>query len=216
LSSLIEIIKNTVEYKNIGLNVITISFLATILITSFQIRAAIKQNRKIKKNESSESWTITLFAYLCFYYLSFIFYGFSENSITLFLSGLPGFLYIPIMIRVWKYKKKSWPDVLASLFLSLIIPLMIISDDRGVLLIIMFGIGAVAMLAQTYQMIKSNDFKDVEPEFLISFFVSSLFWLIYASAIGDELVQFSSGLTLVFLFFFIILYYRWYKKRPAS
>ncbi|MCX6797698.1 MAG: hypothetical protein NTX66_00550 [Candidatus Falkowbacteria bacterium] len=211
--SLFEIIKSTIEYKNIGWNVITLSFLATIPLTMFQIRAAIKQNRIIWKSKSSESWTLTLFAYLCFYFLSFIFYGLNLGSIAFFLSGLPGFFYIPIMIGVWKYKKRSSMDCLASVSLSLIIPLMAFSNSKGLFMLIMFGVGAMAMITQAYKMIRNDNYKDVEPEFLISFLVSSVFWLIYSISTTAWAIVISSSLSLLFLSVMLVLYFRWHKKR---
>lgn len=216
MSSIFEI-TNTIEYKNFGWNTITFCFFSILLIVVYQIRAAIRQKKKIKKNSLDKDSTLLLspFVYCCLYFLIFIFYGSNRNSLALFLSSLPGPFYIPIIIFVWKYRKKSWLDVLASFTLPLIIPLMAVSNNKEVLLIVMFGIGAIAMLIQAYEMIRTNDFKDVEPNLLLSFLISSIFWFIYSIATNDQPVQFSSGSALIFLLLFLTLYYRWYKKRPV-
>lgn len=208
MSLFIETFKNFFEFKNFGVNLITLAFLATIIISSYQIRATLKQNRKIKHRDSAESWTIALFAYLCFYYLSYIFYGLHNHSLTYLISGLPGLFYIPIMAGIWKRKKIPKLDILASTVLFLIIPLMIYSNYKGILLLLMFGIGATSMIAQTYRMIKFNDFSHIEPSFLISFVTSSTFWLLYSVSIRDPNVQISSGLSLAFLTLILIFYYR--------
>jgi len=216
LETLFEMINNTIELKNFGLNAVTISFIATLAITTLQIIAAIKQNQRIRKNRSGEAWTLSLFAYLSFYFLSFLFYGISRNSLALFLSGIPGFFYIPILINIWIYQENSKFDRISSILLFFVVPLIAISQYKGLIILLIFGLGAIAMLIQTYKMVKNKDYKDVEPVFLISFFVSSLFWFIYSTAINDRAVQTSSGLSLIFLIVLLSLYYQWKHKRSAK
>lgn len=216
MAQLFEIINNTVEFQNFGFNAITISFIATLAITILQIIAAIKQNKRIRINRSGENWTLTLFAYLSFYFLSFIFYGISRNSLALFLSGIPGFFYIPILVNIWIYKENSKFDRISSILLFFTVPFIAISQYKGMAILFVFGLGATSMLIQTYKMIKEKDYKDVEPMFLVSFFVSSLFWFIYSTAINDRVVQISSGLSLIFLVLLLSLYYQWKHKRPIT
>jgi len=216
LPSILEIINNTVEFKNFGFNAVTTSFIATLVITMLQIIAAIKQKRKIKLNQYKNNWTLTLFAYLSFYFLAFIFYGISRNSIALFLSGIPGFFYIPILIHIWLYKENSKLDRICSILLFFMIPFIAISQYKGLVILFIFSLGAASMLMQTYKMIKAKDYKDVEPAFLFSFFISSLFWFIYSTAINDRVVQVSSGLSLVFLGFLVNIYYQWKHKRSIK
>lgn len=211
---LFEILKKTVEFQNIGWNAISLSFVATTLLSALQIIAAWQQNKLIKKRRSSKSWTVTMFAYLCFYCLTFIFYGAHRNSLALVFSGIPGLFYIPIIINVWKYKQISKTDIMASFILFLFLPFMIWSEQKGLVHLLMFAIGAMSMLLQAYKMIKNNNYGDVDPLFLFSFFISSLFWFIYALAIKDQAVQASSGLSAVFVTIMSVLYYNWRKKRP--
>lgn len=216
MSSILEIINNTVEFKNFGFNAVTTSFITTLVITMLQIIAAIKQKKKIKLNQYKNNWTLTLFAYLSFYFLAFIFYGISRNSLALFLSGIPGFFYIPILIHIWVYKENSKLDRICSIALFFMIPFIAISQYKGLVILFIFSLGAASMLMQTYKMIKAKDYKDVEPAFLFSFFISSLFWFIYATAINDQVVQVSSGLSLVFLGFLVSIYYQWKNKRSIK
>lgn len=96
------------------------------------------------------------------------------------------------------------------------IPFIAISQYKGLVILVIFSLGAASMLIQTYKMIKAKDYKDVEPAFLFSFFISSLFWFIYSTAINDRVVQVSSGLSLVFLGFLVNLYYQWKNKRSIK
>lgn len=214
--SIFKTLDQIIEVRDFGFNAITISFLAIAIISILQIRAAIKQNQKIRINKSGESWNLTLFAYLAAYFIAFIFYGVSRHSLALFLSGLPGFFYFPIMINIWKYKKNSKLDKISALVLFAIIPLIAGTNHKGAAILIMFAIGAVAMLLQAYKMIKGDNYNDVEPAFLFSFLISSIFWLIYSISTDDRIVIISSSLTSIFILFLLIFYHRWLRKKRSA
>lgn len=212
MSAIFEIIRSSIEYKNFGANTITASFLATIFLSCFQIRAAIKQNRIIWRNEASNLWTLTVCAYFFFYFLSFIAYGINQKSAAYFFSGLPGLFYIPIIVGIFKFKKIKITDYIASLVLLIIAILMLEFENKGIFVLILFGIGAASLLILGYQMVRKNEYREIEPELLISFFVSAAFWLTYSISIGDRVVLTSSGISMLFTSVGLILYYRWKRK----
>lgn len=102
---MVDFLRSTVEWKNWGMNLLTASALGTLVLTAIQSWSFAKQARAIWTNKNGDSVSVTMFGYLQFYLVSFVFYGIAMKSIAMMANGLLFICIIPIMFGLCKYKK---------------------------------------------------------------------------------------------------------------
>ena len=68
---MIDFLRSTVEWKNWGMNVLTISALGTLVLTVVQARSFAKQAKAIWNSGKGDSVSVTMFGYLQFYLVAF-------------------------------------------------------------------------------------------------------------------------------------------------
>ncbi len=202
--------ENFVEIENFGFNSLTITALMTMLFTIFQGYGVIVQNKMIWQKKSVESLSATLFFLYCFYFISFFFYGLEKRSIAMSFNGLLALPYIPIVIGFLKFRKLSWKEKISLLLTMAVVPLMIIIPNKDIFLLILLMISLVILGTQPFEMIKTKKRGAVEIKFILIFSTTSIFWLIYAIAIGNWVLTIFNSSALV-IYAVIIYLYRRYK-----
>src|SRR4030043_255058 len=97
--------KEFMEVRNFGWNLMTFSFVTTLFFTLLQAYALIKQNQRILKTRSGESVSFIFFSYYGFSALAVIVYGLHKGSLALVINGLIGFLAMLVIINLLRFKK---------------------------------------------------------------------------------------------------------------
>ncbi|MFZ4632381.1 MAG: hypothetical protein ACOYL8_04255 [Patescibacteria group bacterium] len=188
-AEIIEIFKNVVEYKNFGLNALTISAIATILFSILQAYGILKQNQAIREKESGESISTLFFFYNFFYFFIFFIYGISEKSLAMSINGALSFLYIPILSALRRFKGFTKGEVITALLMSLVVPAVIIYEEKHQLLFLFSCFSVVAIVKQFKEISKEVGFGALSVKYIWMFFITSIFWCIYFAATNNWLLE---------------------------
>jgi uncharacterized protein with PQ loop repeat len=211
-----DILKNCVEYQNFGFNTLTISALATIFFSFFQGYGAIAQSKKIWHEESGETITVLFFVSNFWYFMSFFIYGIYQDSIAITLNGAVGFLYIPILMGLKKFKGFAISETIFSLLGFLVIPAMILVGQKNIVLTAMILMVAPFTIIQFYEFIKSRSLGAFSIKYVIIFFTTSAFWLIYSIAILKWPLIILNGATTTIYLVVIFLNHKFKKRKGVK
>lgn len=213
---MLEILKNSIEYQNFGLNALSISAIATICFSIMQGYGAIAQNNKIWREKSGETIKILFFVYNFWYFFSFFIYGIAQNSIAITFNGAIGFLYIPILIGLHKFKGFSRKEVILSLLGFLVVPAMIFIPQKNYVLLVIVILICPITIEQFIEFIRNRGLGAFSIKYVIIFFSTSAFWLIYSIAILKwPLIILNAGTTTIYLVV-IYLNYKFEKQRRET
>lgn len=213
---MIEFLKNTVEYRQWGMNALTISFLFTLIFTGFQWWSYEWQKIKIVRNKSGEGVSVILFAYWIAYLTSLIVYGTYKSSLAMLVNG---FLYIPcifILIELWKYKGFAVLDIIAILCFAGMPVVMFVGENKDtIFLMFLFGILA-PMLKQVYEILDSKDASDLDPRSMIVFMATNVFWFIYALKINHFALRVFNPISFLIFAIMLMLWKKYGKKNEYN
>jgi len=209
----VEFFRNTVEYQNFGFNALTISSLATVIFTLFQGWGFWKQNQSIWKERSGKSVSVNFFSYCCFYFFTFIIYGAYKHGLAMMFNGCLGFVVLPILIGLGKYKGFTRSNVMLILVFGMMIPAMIFTSEKDSLFtMLLFGI-LFSAITQPYEIWKTKNAGAVDPRLSITFIVNGVFWFVYALSIGNRPLAIFQPIAVVF---FSVTLALWKKYQPAK
>jgi len=196
-----EFIKNSAEYIGWGFNSPTITALITAFLTLVQGYGVWAQARGIWKKKNADSVSEPLFAYSAFYFFAFIIYSIFAGRLAMLFNGLLGFLYIPIIIGICKFKRiKTWEWIFTAILPAMIFLMYFVSDKDTLLFIFLIGslFGAVMQVWEVFDKKRRGNFNLT---FLLVFLITNVFWLIYGVVISNwEFEIFNSASIAVFLF----------------
>ncbi len=206
---------NFIEVHNFGWNTLTITASITVLFTLFQGYGVVSQNRKIWRYQSAESLSAIMFFLYLFYFSAFFAYGLHKNSLVMVLNGLLAIPYIPVVLGIIKYKKlKAW-ELISLPIIALVVPIMIITAQKDLLLFILLMVSLVVLTTQPMEMFKTKTRGAVDIKFILIFSVTSLFWLVYSLIISNwPLIVFNALAQIVYALI-IILYWQ-YRTRALK
>jgi len=200
-----------VEIKNWGFNTLIITSLLTLICTLIQGFGIVKQAGHIWREKSVKSISAPLFFLYFFFFFAFIFYGLEKHSLTMTISGLLAVLYFPIIIGLIKFKKLNLFEIISLILSASIVPVMIMVKDKDLFLLFLSFLSLLVLGTQPWKMLKEKSRGVVDITYVIIFMLSSLFWLGYAIAASNWVLQaFNSGSLLIYIF--IIYLYRKYKN----
>ncbi|TAL49437.1 hypothetical protein EPN83_00825 [Patescibacteria group bacterium] len=208
-------LRESVEWRNWDLNVVTISFIATVFFTILSGWSLVKQKNTIQQMESGKAVSVPLFSYLCSLFFTFLYYGIVTNSIAPVINGLLGILYLQVLFGLWRHKGFSKNERRLVKILPLIPLGMIILPWKDTLMTAAFAGGLLAVAHQLYELWQARDPGAVDINYVSVFFVSTLFWTIYAYAAGNVPLQIINPPTLVVLTAIILLWFRYRRLRPT-
>jgi uncharacterized protein with PQ loop repeat len=203
-----EIIRNTVEYRNWGLNTATFSFFATIVFTFLQLWSIQQQKNTIRRKRSGKSVSVTLFSYAMFYCFASFLYGLFKYSIAMSLVGLLCIQYGSVLYDLFRCKGFSRNDKIVFWLFSLMGPMVCIlkGSSRDIfILAVMFG-GIVPFSLQAWEVKKERNFGSVDPRFVFVLLLSSIFWFIYGAANGIWVLVVFNPPVIAILAFMLFLY----------
>jgi len=172
------------ELEGFGFNPLTLIFLITIFFIILQVIALIKQNQKIIKHKSGDSVSFTLFSFWGFAGIALIFYGLYKSSLAFTVSGFIGFLNLLISINLIRFKRITLKEKLVGASFIMVVPLMIFSNQKDVLVLIFGLIIQLFMIIQIIQLWKSPNSGAIHPNQAVVSIFSGSFWLIYSTVMN--------------------------------
>jgi len=209
LTEVVHFFKNTVEWQGWGYNALTISFIATAVFTVLEGWGFLMQNRSIWRNKSGESISVSLFIYFGCLFMTVILYGYYIRSMAAIFNGMLGFLHLPILFGLWKYKGFTKLEKAASCLFPLMIPAMIFLPWKDLLMIsLLFGT-IIPLVMQLYEMWRAKSAGVLNARFVAILIISTAFWVVYAFAIQNWVMEVIYPLTLVILVLIFALRFRY-------
>lgn len=204
-----------VEIKNFGINMLTFSFLATMVFTALQAVAFLKQNKRIVETKSSQSVSFSFYSFFGFSALAVTIFGLTNQSLALSINGLLGFLSIVIAINILRFKKISKKEKVIGLISILALPVMIFSPDRNIIFLILGMIIGVTIGIQVIEIWKNKSSGSYHPAQIFVSLASCSFWLIYSIIMNIWAMEVTNS---IFLFFWLLLLFSYLKfknKKPS-
>ncbi len=197
-----------VELQNFGFNMLTLTFLATLIFTISQGIALIRQNKMIVKNRSGESVNFIFFSYYGFSALAVIIYGLGKNSLALTINGFLGFIALAIIVNLLRFKPISLKEKIVGLGSAIVLPLIIFVPQRDLLFLIFGSIIGLTLLAQILEIWRNKSSGSVHPDQIIVSVISGVFWLIYAIILDIWPMEIINSLGLIL---WVLLYFSYWK-----
>jgi uncharacterized protein with PQ loop repeat len=206
---------STSELKHWGCNALTISFLVTICFDVLMGWSLVKQFRTIGRLRTGESVSALYFANMSGVFLVFLTYGILTDSLGATLNGALGVFAVAILYRLKSYRPYSKMEKLLICAVPVAVTFMIVTSHRELFATTIFVGALLPSLHQAQVMYRNRSAGAVEPCFLLVFMASSIFWTIYAFAIGDAVLRITCPIGLSIQFVTIALWLA-YRGRPIA
>jgi len=201
-----------VELNHLGWNALTIGFIGTLIFSFAEGWGVWQQNKAIWKNKSGESVSVIWFTYFTALFGIVFIYGLSTKSIALAFNGfLLTPLYIPLVVGLWKFKGFTKVEKICSAcFLAAVIACVLVPYKDWFFLI--FTVGNIFFsFTQPYEIWKNKSSGVVEIKLLVVFLASTIFWVTYAYASHDWVLEIITPCYLVIISLTTILWFKYRK-----
>lgn len=205
-----------IELQNFGVNLLTFTFIITLIFTGASAYTLFKQNQKIVKSRSGESVSFIFFSYYAFSALAVIIYGLAKHSLALAINGVVGFIALAIIINLWRFKKISLKEKIIGLSSSLTVPVIILSDEKDLLFILFGVIIGLAMLEQITEIWTNKSSGSVYLGQIIVSLSSTSFWLIYAIVINLWSMEIVNSIGVLLWLMLLFSYLKFKPKKITS
>jgi len=196
------------------MNMLTISFVATMIFTVLQAIAFIKQNQRILKTKSGQSVSFSFYSFFGFSALAVSVFGLTNKSLALSINGLLGILSLMIVINLLRFKKITNKEKIIGLFSVLALPTMIFSPNRDIVFLILGLIIGVTLGIQIFEIWKNKSSGSYHPSQVFVSISSCSFWLIYSIIVNIWAMQITNSLFL-FLWIALLLSYLKFKNKEV-
>jgi len=198
--------KEFVEIQHWGWNPIIITSFLTMCFTILQGYGVIKQGQKIWTTKSGKSVSTFPFFFSCFYFFAFLSYGLGKMSLAIIFNGLLGFLYLPVIIGLIKFKKFKLYEKIILPATALVIPAMIITTKKDSFLFILLMIIIITVIAQALEIRREKSRGSVEIRFIIILLLTNIFWLTYSIIMDNWPLKIFNSLAIIVYLWGIYLY----------
>lgn len=200
------------EIEGFGINILTLSFMATMIFTILQAIAFWKQNRKIVKTKSGQSVSFTFYSFFGFSALSIVIYGLTNQSLALSINGLLGIISLVIAINLLRFKKITSKEKAIGFISMLAVPIMILSPNRDVVFLSLGLIIGLTLVTQIVEIWKNKSSGSYHPTQIFVSITSCSFWLIYSIIMKIWAMEITNSLFL-FLWFILLFSYLKFRKK---
>lgn len=209
---------NWVEFKQWGWNALTISFIATVVVTLVETWGIYQQAKTIWQNpeKRGESVSIGLFTYLTAMFTVSAIYGASKNTLAMLFTGIIlGASHIPVIVGLWKFKRFSrWEKFLGLLSIEIVIGAFFVTDLDIYFLTINVGT-AFFLLLQPYEIWKNKNSGIIEIKLLAVYDIGTFFWVIYSFAMEKWVLKILNLTAFAILILTTVLWFK-YRKPPVK
>lgn len=201
-----------IEIEAFGINILSLSFVATLLFTLFQGIAFIKQNKKILKTKSSKSVSFSFYSFFGFSALAVTIYGLYNQSLALSINGLLGFISLVIAINIIKFRKLAKGELRIGLISAIAIPLMIIVPQKDFIFLGLGLIIAKTLMMQILEIWKNKSSGAYHSGQIFVSITSCSFWLIYSIIVKIWPMMIINTLFLLLWFLLLFSYFKFKEK----
>ncbi len=192
------------EVSGFGINMLTLSFVATMTFTVLQSIAFLKQNRRIIKTKSGQSVSFSFYSFFSFSALAVTLFGLTNQSLALSINGLLGILSLIITINLLRFKKITKKETIMGSISMLALPSMIFSPNRDIVFLVLGLIIGVTIGIQIVEIWRNKSSGAYHPAQVFVSIASCSFWLIYSIIMKIWAMEITSSLFL--LLWFILLF----------
>ncbi len=209
-----EFIKNSVEFQNWGWNALAIGSLGTAVFTLIEGWGLWKQNDAIWEGESGESVSVIWFSYLLFAFVAFFFYGVHIRGLAAMFNGAAlALLHVPILLGLRKHKGFTTSEKVQFFLFALMVPAMAFLPWKDeVFMVVSVGI-IYSTATQPWELLRAKKSGVLEIRLIVIYLISTIFWVIYAFAISEWVLEI---LTSANLLLFIITAVLWSEYRSRE
>lgn len=200
------------ELKGFGVNILTLSFLVTMVFTILQGIAFLKQNQRIIKTKSGESVSFSFYSFFGFSALAVTVFGLTNKSLALSINGLLGLLSLVVVINLLRFKKINKKEKIIGIVSILALPAMIFSPNRDIIFLVLGFIIGITLGIQIFEIWKNKSSGSYHPTQIFVSISSCSFWLIYSIIMKIWAMQATNSLFL-FLWFMLLFSYLKFKKK---
>lgn len=213
---MVEFIRNSVEFREWGINILTLSSIATIILTVFQGYGLMSQNQQIWKMKSAESISELYFSFNLFYFSSFVIYGISQNSLAMIFNGLLGIIYIPIIVGILKFKKIPKNKKISMALMAIMVPAMAIFENKNLFIsILLIGI-LLLLFRQLAEIAILRNRGALSLKFILVFLATTVFWLIYAIMIANLPLAIFNLIAMISFIFLLYFYFKYGEEKEKK
>ncbi len=188
----LDILESTREYQEWGLNAATVGAIGATIFIFIEMWGLHKQGRAIQENpeKKGESVSVIWFSYCFFTLVTGIFYGVHIKSALVLFNSIPcGILHIPVLIGLWKYKGFTRQEkILFVLFAGMVPAIAFLPWKNDIFMAISVGV-IYAMATQPWELWKTKKRGVVEIRLLAAYTISTAFWVVYAFAIDEWVLE---------------------------
>jgi len=206
---MLELIRETIEYKEFGLNALTISAIATILFTFLRAYGVCEQAKEIYKNKSGEAIDTVFYFYNFFYYFIFFVLGIKENSLAIIINGSLSFIHIPVLLGLIKYKSFKKLDIIFILLMLIASSSVFYYPHKDQILFAFSCISLIVIIKQSKEFLRKRSLGNFSLKYLQVFFVTNLFWCIFFAATGQWLLEVACVIGTILYALILILQRKW-------
>ena len=203
-----------VEIKEFGINMLSFSFMATMVFTLLQAIAFLKQNQRIIKTKSGESVSFSFYSFFGFSALSITVFGLSNQSLALTINGLLGILSLIIFFNLLRFKKINKKERIIAILSTLALPIMILSSNKDTVFLVLGLIIGVTLVTQIIEIWKNKSSGAYHAIQIFVSLASSSFWLIYSIIMNIWAMKIVNSLFLL-LWISLLFSYLKFKKRKS-
>lgn len=201
-----------VEIEGFGMNILTLSFSATVVFTVLQAIAFVKQNQKIIRTKSGESVSFSFYSFFGFSALAVTVFGFTNNSLALTINGFLGILSLVVVINLIRFKKITKKEKFLGLISVLALPVMILSPNKDVIFLILGFIVGTTLVVQIVEIWKNKSSGSYHPSQIFVSIASCSFWLAYSLVMDIWPIKITNSMFLVSWLILLFSYYKFKKK----
>ncbi|MDD2637280.1 MAG: hypothetical protein PHW82_17470 [Bacteroidales bacterium] len=200
------------EIREFGVNMLALSFVATMVFTVLQAIAFLKQNQRIIQTKSGQSVSFSFYSFFGFSALAVTVFGLTNQSLALSINGLLGILSLIITANLLRFKKISKKEIILGSFSVLALPAMIFSPNRDIIFLILGLIIGVTIGTQIFEIWKNKSSGAYHPTQIFVSIVSCSFWLIYSIIMNIWAMEITNSLFLLLWFVLLFSYLKFKNK----
>jgi len=199
METIIRFFTNSAEVRNFGFNMITVSVILTVILSSYQMWGVTQQIKTIKRRRSTESIFAPLFIFGFFYLVTTIFYGLYSSKLAITYNGFNAFFFLALLITIGRWGKINRLDILAVILFSSMIPVMVFIPDKKTAYMSCSSVMLLGLLAQLILLAIRKKRGSLEPKLMRVYIVTNSSWLIYGILMDNWPLKLSNsiGLTLI-------------------
>ncbi|OHA10443.1 MAG: hypothetical protein A3H69_05415 [Candidatus Sungbacteria bacterium RIFCSPLOWO2_02_FULL_47_9] len=209
-------VRTTVEYKGWGLNLLTVSFLATVFFNVLEAMSCMKQAGAIAAQKSRMSVSANMMAYFAVFHAVIGVYGVYANSLVAICSGGLTFFYLPILRAMKNIGGFTRAEKRTMFIFSLLLPAVIFLPWKTQISAVTFVGASFAFSQLPWQIWKEKSRGVVQMKLVLVYTASTMFWLFYAYTGGDMLFKTLTPVNLALCFATIVLWLEYPNRQDAK